>query len=32
MSRYRRFYVEGGTYFFTVALADRSANLLVRAR
>jgi putative transposase len=30
MSRYRRFFVEGGTYFFTVTLADRSADLLVR--
>jgi putative transposase len=30
MSKYRRFFVQGGTYFFTVALADRSADLLVR--
>jgi putative transposase len=30
MSRYRRFFVPGGMYFFTVALADRSADLLVR--
>ncbi|MEO1138708.1 MAG: transposase [Pseudomonadota bacterium] len=29
MSRYRRLYVPGGTYFFTVALADRSASTLV---
>lgn len=29
MSRYRRLYVPGGTYFFTVALADRSATTLV---
>ena len=30
MSRYRRFFVPGGTYFFTVTLADRSADLLVQ--
>jgi putative transposase len=30
MSRYRRALIPGGTYFFTVALADRSADLLVR--
>ncbi len=30
MTRYRRALIEGGTYFFTVALADRSSNLLVR--
>ena len=28
--RYRRSLVEGGTYFFTVALADRRSDLLVR--
>jgi putative transposase len=30
MSRYRRAKIEGGTFFFTVALADRSSDLLVR--
>src|SRR6476469_10799156 len=30
MSRYRRASIEGGTFFFTVTLADRSADLLVR--
>jgi putative transposase len=30
MARYRRAKVEGGTFFFTVALADRSSDLLVR--
>jgi putative transposase len=30
MSRYRRAYVEGGVFFFTVTLADRSSDLLVR--
>ena len=30
MPRYRRFKVEGGVYFFTVVLADRSSDLLVR--
>ena len=30
MSRYRRPNIEGGTFFFTVALADRSVDLLVR--
>jgi putative transposase len=30
MSRYRRAKVEGGVFFFTVALADRSSDLLVR--
>jgi putative transposase len=30
MSRYRRAHLEGGTYFFTVTLADRSSDLLVR--
>ena len=29
MSRYRRAKIEGGTYFFTVTLADRSSRLLV---
>jgi len=29
MTCYRRLYVPGGTYFFTVALADRTARLLV---
>jgi putative transposase len=30
MSRYRRAWTEGGTFFFTVTLADRSSDLLVR--
>ena len=30
MSRYRRDRIEGGWFFFTVTLADRSADLLVR--
>src|SRR5262245_16696869 len=30
MTRYRRAKVEGGTFFFTLALADRSSDLLVR--
>jgi putative transposase len=30
MTRYRRAKIEGGTFFFTVALADRSSDLLVR--
>src|SRR5262244_760943 len=30
MARYRRAKVEGGVFFFTVALADRSSDLLVR--
>ena len=30
MSRYRRMYVPGGTYFFTVTLAQRGGDLLVR--
>ena len=30
MSRYRRARIEGGTFFFTVVLADRSGDLLVR--
>src|SRR6476660_4702054 len=29
MTRYRRAKIRGGTYFFTVTLADRSSNLLV---
>ena len=29
MTRYRRLFVPGGTYFFTVALADRRATTLV---
>ena len=29
MSHYRRVRTEGGTFFFTVTLADRSSNLLV---
>lgn len=29
MSAYRRLYIPGGTYFFTVNLADRSRRLLV---
>jgi len=29
MSRYRRANIEGGTYFFTVTLADRSSTLLL---
>ncbi|SCY09641.1 putative transposase [Nitrosospira sp. Nl5] len=29
MTEYRRNFVKGGSYFFTVALADRSQNLLV---
>jgi len=29
MSKYRRIYVEGGTYFFTVNLADRKSHLLI---
>ena len=31
MSRYHRAKVEGGTFFFTVALADRSSDLLISA-
>lgn len=31
MSRYRRTRVAGGTYFFTVALADRHSRLLVNS-
>ena len=30
MPRYRRARIEGGTFFFTVALVDRSSDLLVR--
>ncbi len=30
MSRYRRSKIDGGVFFFTVALADRSSDLLVR--
>jgi putative transposase len=30
MSRYRRARIEGGWFFFTVTLADRSSDLLVR--
>ena len=30
MSRYRRANIEGGTLFFTVALSDRSSDVLVR--
>jgi len=30
MSRYRRAKIEGGSYFFTLVLADRSSDLLVR--
>jgi len=30
MSRYRRVKIGGGTFFFTLALADRSSDLLVR--
>jgi putative transposase len=30
MSEYRRVRIEGGWFFFTLALADRSADLLVR--
>ncbi len=29
MTAYRRMKIQGGTYFFTVALADRSSDLLV---
>jgi putative transposase len=29
MSRYRRAQIEGGTFFFTITLADRSGDLLV---
>jgi putative transposase len=30
MSRYRRVKIEGGVYFFTLTLADRSSDFLVR--
>jgi hypothetical protein len=30
MSRYRRVKLEGGAFFFTLAVADRSSDLLVR--
>jgi|SRR5690349_5858262 putative transposase len=30
MSRYRRLKIEGGAFFFTLTLADRSSNLLLR--
>jgi len=30
MSQYRRFWSPGGTFFFTVAIADRSSDLLVK--
>jgi putative transposase len=30
MSRYRRAKIKGGTFFFTITLADRSSDLLVR--
>jgi hypothetical protein len=30
MSQYRRPRIEGGIFFFTVALADRSSELLVQ--
>lgn len=30
MSRYRRVRIDGGVFFFTVTLADRSSDLLVR--
>jgi putative transposase len=30
MTNYRRVKLAGGTYFFTLAIADRSSNLLVR--
>jgi putative transposase len=30
MSRYRRLKLEGGTFFFTVTISDRSHDLLVR--
>jgi hypothetical protein len=29
-SRFRRLKIEGGAYFFTLALADRGGDLLVR--
>jgi putative transposase len=30
MSRYRRLNIEGGAFFFTLVLADRGGDLLVR--
>src|SRR5215472_2747827 len=30
MSRYRRLRIEGGAFFFTLTLADRSSDLLLR--
>jgi putative transposase len=30
MSKYRRLWIEGGTFFFTVVLADRASGLLTR--
>jgi hypothetical protein len=30
MSRYRRLKIEGGAFFYTLALADRGSDLLVR--
>jgi hypothetical protein len=30
MSRYRRLKIEGGAFFYTLALADRGGDLLVR--
>jgi putative transposase len=30
MTRYRRAKIEGGTFFFTVALADRTSDVLIR--
>jgi hypothetical protein len=30
MSRYRRLKIEGGAFFYTLALADRGSDLLVQ--
>jgi hypothetical protein len=30
MSRYRRPKIEGGVFFYTLALADRGSDLLIR--
>jgi hypothetical protein len=30
MSHYRRLKIEGGAFFYTLALADRGSDLLVR--
>jgi hypothetical protein len=30
MSRYRQLKIEGGAFFFTLVLADRGSDLLVR--